>query len=259
MSIFKRNTTYGVNQSETASLSPYDRAKREWDNRIGTARVQALHWRLTAILSLIGMLGLGAGLVYVSANKEVKTYIIEVDALGQPARITLADRQYRPSAAHAGYFVRQIVTLVRARSLDPVVVRENWKTAYGFLAGEAIATMNAYATADPPIRAIDGRPVARTVAISNVLQKSRRSYQVRWVETSYIGGVPQRPEAYTGLFEIELMPPRNEAEVFRNPLGIYVVTFSWSKEFTEPVLSDVEPPTQPAATTDQESAHESND
>jgi type IV secretion system protein VirB5 len=119
--------------------------------------------------------------------------------------------------------------------------------------------MNAYAAADPPIRAIDGRPVARTVAISNVLQKSNRTYQVRWVETSYIGGVPQRPESYTGLFEIEVMPPRDEAEVFRNPLGIYIVAISWSKEFTEPVTIEMQPATARMNSADEESSNESRD
>lgn len=259
MSVFKRQISYGVPRDEPETLSPYDRAKREWDNRIGTARVQALHWRIVAILSLVGVIGLAAGLVHVSANKEVRTYVIELDALGQPARITLADDKYEPESAQAGYFVGQLVTLVRARPLDPVVVRDNWKRAYGFLAGEAISTMNAYAAADPPIRAVDGRPLARTVSISNVLQKSKRTYQVRWLETSYVGGVPQRPQNYTGLFEIEVMPPRDEAEVFRNPLGIYIATFSWSKEFTDPVMTDVEPIVSAPSVQNLESDHESND
>jgi len=259
VSIFKRQTSYGVRRDEPEIVSPYDRAKREWDNRIGTARVQALHWRIVAILSLIGVIALGAGLVHVSANKEVKTFFVQVDALGQPGRITLADDHYEPDAAQVGYFVGQLVTLVRARPLDPVVVRDNWIKAYGFLAAEAIGTMNAYARSDPPIRAVEGRPLARTVSISNVLQKSRRTYQVRWLETAYVGGVPQKPQSHTGLFEIEIMPPRDEAEVFRNPLGIYVVAFSWSREFTDPVLSDSGPIVSTPPTQDSEADHASTD
>jgi type IV secretion system protein VirB5 len=211
-----------------------------------------------AILSLVAVIGLSAGLVHVSANKEVKTYVIELDALKQPARITLVDDNYEPDSAQAGYFVGQLVTLVRARPLDPVVVRESWQKAYGFLAGEAISTMNAYATADPPIGTVEGRPLARTVSISNVLQKSRRTYQVRWLETSYVGGVPQRPQSYTGLFEIEVMPPRDEVEVFRNPLGVYVVAFSWSREFTDPVTTAVAPVASPRGVEHSETDDESN-
>lgn len=259
MSIFKRLTSYGVRRDEPETPSPYDRAKREWDNRIGSARVQALHWRIVAILSLVCTIVLGAGLVHVSANKEVKTFVIELDALKQPARITLVDNTYTPDSAQTGYFVGQLVTLVRSRPLDPVVVRDNWTRAYAFLAGEAIQAMNAYALADPPIGVVNGRPLARTVAISSVLQKSKRTYQVRWLETSYVGGVPQRPQSHTGLFEIELVPPRDEAEVFRNPLGIYVVAFSWSREFTDPVTSDLEPVALPAPDQHAETVNESID
>lgn len=238
MSIFKRNTAYGIVQSEAAPLSPYDRAKREWDNRIGTARVQAFHWRVVALASLFTSFGLAAGLVYVSANKEVRTFVVEPEIAGQAPRVKLADGVYTPTSAEKSYVVRHVVSLVRVRSLDPVVVRNNWKEAYCFLAGEAILTMNAYAAADPPFRAIDGRPLTRTVAISNVLQKSKRTFQVRWVETDYIGGVEQQPQTFTGLFETGVVPPRDEAQVFRNPLGIYVASFSWSREFTEPVVTD---------------------
>ena len=41
----------------------YQRAAQAWDDRIGSARVQARNWRLMAFGSLILSGGLGAGLV----------------------------------------------------------------------------------------------------------------------------------------------------------------------------------------------------
>lgn len=259
MSFPKHTTTYGRHNAAEQPASPYDHAKRAWDDRIGSARVQAFHWRLIALVSLLGMLGLGVTLAFVTIRKDIKTYVIEIDQLGQPARITLAGDRYRPDAAHAAYFIGQLVRLVRARPLDPVVVRDNWKRAYGFLAGDAVHTMNAYAVSDPPLRTVEGRPLTRAVAITNVLQKSADTYQVRWQETDYVGGVPQRPEQHTGHFQIEIKPPRTESDVFRNPLGMYVVSFSWSKEFTDAVVSDLQPTSAPHVPTTQESDHATND
>ena len=51
---------------------------------------------------------------------------------------------------------------------------------------------------------------------------------------------------------------RDEADVFRNPLGIYVVNFSWSKEFTGAVASDIEPAADSSSALDQESNHVPN-
>jgi type IV secretion system protein TrbF len=235
----KPTTSYGRKPDKDGNASPYDRAKREWDSRLGMARVQAFHWRVIALLSVVGMIALGAALAHVSARKDVRTYVVEVDQLGQPARVTLIGDRYEPDSAQIGYFVGRLVRLVRGRPLDPVVVRENRKQAYAFLAGDAIQTMNAYATSDPPLKSVDGRPLTRVVEITNVLQKTKKAFQVRWLETDYAGGVPQQPEHRTGLFHIETQPPRDETDVFRNPLGIYVVNFSWSKEFTGPVASDV--------------------
>lgn len=233
MAFPKQTTCYGQRAKENRSR--YERAKREWDNRIGSARVQAFHWRLIALLALAGMIALGVTLGYVAVHQEVKTFVIETDQLGQPARVSLLDDRYRPDKAQSGYFVAELVRLVRARPLDPVVLRQNWKRAYAFLAGTAVKTMNEYARTDPPLRKVDGRGLTRTVSVTNVLQQSEDAFQVRWQETDYVGGVPQRPQRHSGLFKIEVKPPRNEADVFRNPLGIYVISFSWSKEFTEPI------------------------
>lgn len=244
MSFSTHTDTYGGSPVKNSQDRRYDRAKRAWDERIGSARAQAFHWRLTALLSLAGMLGLGAALAHVSARHDVKTYVVEIDQLGQPGRITLANDGFEPDASQTGYFVGQVIRLVRARPLDPVVIRDNWKMAYGFLAGDAVHMMNAYAVSDPPLRTIDGRRLTRTVAITNILQKSPDTFQVRWVETDYIGGTPQSPRQHTGLFQFEFKPPRTEADVFKNPLGIYVISFSWSQEFTDAVATESVPDAQ---------------
>lgn len=235
----KQSTSYGRKPDKDGDMTPYNRAKREWDNRLGTARVQAFHWRVIALMSVVGMIALGAALAFVSSRKDVRTYVVEVDQPGRPSRVTLTADRYEPTSAQIGYFVGHLVQLVRGRPLDPVVVRENWKQAYAFLAGDAIQTMNAYAASDPPLRNVDGRPMTRVIEITNVLQKTNDAFQVRWMETNYAGGVPQQPEHRTGLFHIETQPPRDETDVFRNPLGIYVARFSWSREFSGPVASDI--------------------
>jgi hypothetical protein len=48
------------------------------------------------------------------------------------------------------------------------------------------------------------------VEISSILQKANDTYQVRWVETTYSNGMRRSREEYTGLFQVKLMPPRDE-------------------------------------------------
>ncbi len=69
MSIFKRPAVhYGKTpQPET----PYQRAAQVWDERIGSARVQARNWRYMAFGSLILSAGFASALVWQTRAERV--------------------------------------------------------------------------------------------------------------------------------------------------------------------------------------------
>ena len=71
-----------------------------------------------------------------------------------------------------------------------------------------------------------------------MLQKSEGTFQVRWVETTYSGGIRRSREDFTGLFQVKIMHPRDEADTFKNPIGVYITNFTWGREFTGPVQRD---------------------
>ena len=228
----KRHPATKTDTSRTVLTTPYERAAGVWDLRIGTARVQAKNWRLVALLALMVAFSAIAGLVYSYTHRPFHVHVVEINSKGEHGRIILADESYDPSDAQIGYLLAQLVELVRSRPLDPVVLRNNWEKAYTFLAGDAIATMNEYAKNNNGLDSLAGRPVARVVQITSVLLLSEISFQVHWIETEYIGGVVDSQKAYTGAFDIVIDPPTNEAELFRNPLGLYVVSFNWNRDFT---------------------------
>jgi type IV secretory pathway TrbF-like protein len=250
MSFPNTTTSFGTGAGSGDRENPYARAATAWDERIGSARVQAHNWRLAAFASLALALISTTGAVFLGVKKQVATYVVEVDKAGMPGRITLASELYRPDAAQVGYFVGEVVRLVRERPLDPVVMRQQWTKAYQFIAGPAVNTMNEYAAADNGLKSLPGEgAIARTVEISSILQKSNDSYQVRWVETAYSNGTRRSREEYTGLFQLKLIPPRDEADSFKNPIGVYIVNFTWSREFSGPVLRDDSLRPAPAPTT----------
>jgi type IV secretion system protein TrbF len=77
--------------------TPYQRAAQAWDDRIGSARVQARNWRLAffGMLALSG--GLSAGLVWQSARGHIVPWVVEVDKLGEARAIEPATADYRPT------------------------------------------------------------------------------------------------------------------------------------------------------------------
>jgi hypothetical protein len=80
-----------------APVTPYQKAAQAWDDRIGSARVQARNWRLTAFGSLILSAGLAYGLVWQSTNGTVTPWVVEVDRLGQAQSVSPVNPLYQPT------------------------------------------------------------------------------------------------------------------------------------------------------------------
>ena len=78
--MFKRPTTHYGKSPEPET--PYQRAAQVWDERIGSARVQARNWRFMAFGSLGLSMGLAAALVWQSANGSIVPWVVQVDKLG---------------------------------------------------------------------------------------------------------------------------------------------------------------------------------
>jgi len=65
-----------------------------------------------------------------------------------------------------------------------------------------------------------------SVDIASIVRSSDDSFDVRWRETTYLSGVQQDP----AVLSIVIDPPRDEATLHRNPLGIYVHGINWSRD-----------------------------
>ena len=208
--------------------SPYQRAAQEWDNRIGSAVAQAKNWRLAAFCSLgLAALSLG-GFIYQASNTNIATFVVPIDKYGRPGRIEVAGQSYKPSTAETGYFLADWVTRTRSKSIDAIVIRDNWTAAYRFVAGSAIGQLNDYAKTHDPFANAGAQAVS--VEIVSVLARSPSTYQVQWRETTFDQGATRATENWTGLFTAKINAPKNEAELRANPLGIYITSFQWSRE-----------------------------
>jgi len=68
------------------------------------------------------------------------------------------------------------VNLTRSKSIDPIVIRDNWTGAYRFVAGPAIGELSEYAKAHDPFANVGSQAV--NVEIVSVLARSPNTYQV---------------------------------------------------------------------------------
>ena len=225
---FKRST---LRYGETPEpVTPYQKAAQAWDERMGSARVQAHNWRLVAVGSLGLSLLLAAILLWIGRTSAIVPYIVEVDSRGGARAVSPAAETYAPNDAQIGYHLARFVDNVRALSIDPVVVRKNWLKAYDFVTDKAAVTLNEYARDNDPFARVGRQTVA--VDVTSVVRASDTSFQVRWLERTFEGGALRDTKRLTGLFSIVITPPRTVDAVRKNPLGIYVHAFNWSQDVT---------------------------
>jgi type IV secretory pathway TrbF-like protein len=228
--IFKRTQQrYGLTPEPA---TPYQRAGQLWDERIGSARVQAKNWRLMSFGSLGLAIAMAGGLIWQSMQSRVTPYVVEVDKLGEVQAIGLASQSYHPTDAEFAWYLARFITDVRSLSSDPVVVRKNWLEAYDYATDHGAVFLNQFAQANDPFKAVGERTVS--VQVTSVVRASDSSFQVKWVEQIYEHDALAKTERWTAIVSVITQQP-NTAEVLRkNPLGLYVNGLNWSRELDTP-------------------------
>lgn len=209
-------------------VTPYQKAAQAWDERIGSARVQARNWRLMAFGSLALSTGLAVGMAWQSMQSRVTPYVVEVDRLGEVRAVAPAIQNYQPTDAQIAWHLGRFIAGVRGVSVDPVLVRRNWLDAYDFATDRAAAFLNDYARTNDPFAAIGTRSVS--VQVTSVVRASGSSFQVKWTEQVYERGSLARTERWTAILTTVIQPPRSAEVLRKNPLGLYVNAIAWSRE-----------------------------
>jgi len=208
--------------------TPYQRAGQVWDERLGSARVQARNWRLMAFGCLGLTTALSGGLLWQSRQSRVVPYVVEVDRLGEARAVTPAETGYHPTDPQIAWFLSRFISDVRSISLDPVLMRQNWLAAYDFTTKRGAAFIGDYARTSDPFGQVGTRTVS--VQVTSVVRASDASFQVKWIETAYERGAPAGTSHWTAILTVVLKPATSADTLRRNPLGFYVDAIDWSRE-----------------------------
>ena len=202
-------------------MNRYQRARHEWDERIGSARVQAYNWRLIALMEALALLACIAGMIAISMRAEVTPYVVEVTELGQVRLVgTPNQKEFEPTEAMVTHVVERFVRSARQTSNDADVMRSWWREATGYLTSDGHQDLKDW------MREERGKERPQSCQVmpvaSHILSDTTR--RVEWVERCK----RTPPRRYVGLFEVEITPPSDVASMKRNPMGVWITHFSWS-------------------------------
>src|SRR3546814_20134332 len=94
-----------------------------------------------------------------------------------------ADEEYRPTDPQIAWHLGRFITHVRALSLDPVLMREHWLSAYDFATERGALFLGEYARASNPFAEVGRRTVS--IQVTSVVRASDDRFRINWTEQAY--------------------------------------------------------------------------
>ena len=221
--------------TKKATETPYLNAKKEYNEREGSLNASHQLNKIINILCLLIALSAVGGLVYYRYLLQLVPFVVEVDKLGQTYAVARADRA-APRVIHAT--VARFITLARMVTPDATLQRKGIFDLYASLASSDPATfkMNEFLGAkseENPFKRAAKETVE--IQITSVLPQSDETWQVDWMETVRDRGDGSQLARYPmrALLNVYVVPPNHktsEEQLRKNPLGIFIRDFSWSKQ-----------------------------
>lgn len=208
----------------------YLNARQEWLERYGDYIAAARFWRRVAQLALITTAIATTGLIWIAMQGKVVPYVVRVDRFGSIAAVDRAERMERPDN---GLIVAQLtrwVTAVRTVYVDAAAQRALINEGYAMINrhGDAYGALNDYMRAHDPFERAKSETAA--VEVQSVLPIAGDSWRVEWREDIRgRDGAPISSLQYQATVTVRFNPPRDEATIRANPLGLYVTAFNWAK------------------------------
>jgi type IV secretion system protein TrbF len=210
--------------------TPYNLAKQEWDERMGSIVVRARNWRYMSFLLAI-TLALSFGLLYKQSDKPpVKPMIVEVATdTGQVKQvIDVSKVPFNPSDSLKKHFMWNWIKLVRGASRDLVLVNNHMVDMFHFVTEQGRNKLSDLIdNRHPFLRYGEGETVSLEFVSMN--QITNKSYLFQWRETTFIEGKRTKEQMWSSTITIEISAPKDESVLMVNPLGLWIDDFSFSK------------------------------
>ena len=227
--MFKRSSVHYGRTPEP--VTPYQKAAQVWDERIGSARVQARNWRLMAFGCLILSAAFASALIAQSVQGSITPWVVEVDRLGQAQTVAPANSNFRPTDPQIAFHLARFIEDVRGLPSDAIVLRQNWLRAYDFTTDRGASALNDHARVNDPFAKLGKLQVS--IEVSSVIRASPESFRMSWTERRFDNGQLSATERWSAILSVVIETPRDADRLRKNPLGVYVNTINWSKELAQ--------------------------
>ena len=208
--------------------NPYLQARAEFFDSVGYPVKAAAQWRLAAFICLALLTLSLAGNVIQASREKVVPYVVAVDKLGAALAVKRADVASPTPVTVIQAELANLVTNWRTVTADLDLQARMVDRLSGFTRGSAKGVLTEWFEKNNPVgRARSGRLVS--VNIKGVpLPVSQNSWRIEWQETvrNHVG-VTVESTQYEATMTVQIQPPKTDAEILRNPGGVYITELSF--------------------------------
>ena len=210
------------------------RGRAHYASELGLGRSLVRVLAATTVLSTLAAICAGSWAVFVTRQAEgrIERYVVFLDDAAAPVRVELAQDGWKPIEGIWADYAARWVRNLRSRPLDIPTLEFQRQQGIQVASREVYAGLREWmlrADHDMGRSAVDVELVAINVVGSDA---ERATVLVRWRERERRAGMVGDWQPMSGTVALVLDPPRVKKELKRNPTGIYVVDFSFSKEAT---------------------------
>lgn len=230
---------FKVEDKVEACKNPYLNARRAW-NTHNAGLMKSLHlWQLVGLSSLLISISAVFGLISIGSQSKFVPLVFQQDAKGNTLSITRGDKVNAATLTDFRTVAARFIENLRMVSVDQDLQTKAVYQVYAHLQQNDLALKKVQEfyqdkkSSNPFVRA---EHEAISIDIKSVIQESKNTWQVDWVETtrSLDGQIKKENTSMKALItlyqKLDDKDMDNES-VLKNPHLIFVQDFNWSKDF----------------------------
>ncbi len=204
-------------------------ARAQWFERWGAVQVERNRYFVCCVLLCIALGASAMALAFLMPLKRVVPYIVRVADNGAVALSPASAQEYVPRQPERAYFLARWVSNLLA--LDAYLTERQLTEAYAQTRGLASPEFIDWLKQNRPLERLRKEPsLVQTVAINTVTPLQDEVVQVRVrCELRSLSLAPEVRRFQVTLRYI-LVPPVTEAEIIKNPIGLFVTHFTVNEE-----------------------------
>jgi type IV secretion system protein VirB5 len=201
--------------------------RKEAAERYGHLSRNAASWRRMATALLVCCVACVAAVIHYSTRFTVIPYIVQVDSHGYE----IAVEPVKASPIDVRMVISRISRYIHAMKTvyaDSVAQTELMRFVYNSTSVTSMAETRykEYYVANNPL--IIGKKSKVIVTVNSVLSLAENKWQAEWKEEKITEGNVETKH-YRGIFDTVINSPSSMQEVLDNPLGIFVVDFTFTE------------------------------